>query len=347
MVVAAQYSELLADGNLVPCRVYQPPEQLGSDMAMDPLLAYQRYCQGERTFCFLATVEQCYEQANRFNEAGIPSAVVEAKTKHQDRKQSLDRFKDGELRVLFNVYALTEGVDVPAARACIIGRNCEHLGMYLQIAGRILRPAPGKPDARLIDLNGLTLRHGMPTEDRSYSLEGEGIKRTSAVPVRQCLQCGAVVPAYQRTCPECDYEPPTSEANKLLPTSEANKLLPRIWDIELREVYAGPSTPGNAKQREYERLRELGRARGWNLYFVQKEYQKLFGEAPVIADATEAERAQELARLMRVVIDRGYKPGYALHRFKQMFGAWPSVADKSNATRKLEESNGSNQMSNG
>jgi hypothetical protein len=322
MVVAAQYSELLADGNLVPCRVYQPPTQLGNDLAMDPLVAYQRYAQGERAFCFMGTVEQCYTQRDRFREAGIPSDVVEAKSKHQDRKRSLDQFKAGAVRVLFNVYALTEGVDVPAARACILARNCEHVGMYLQIAGRILRPAPGKPDALLIDLTGSTLRHGMPTEDRIYSLDGEGIKRTSAVPARQCLQCGAVVPAYQRICPECGHEPPAAELK-----------LPTIYDLELREVYAGPATPGDAKQREYKRLRELGRERGWNLYFVQKEYSKLFGEAPVLVDATENERARELARLLKVVADRGYKPGYAAHRFNQMFGTWPTMADRSNAMK--------------
>src|SRR5690606_41713112 len=115
----------------------------------------------------------------------------------------LDRVTAGMLREIAIVVALTETVDDTAARTVILDRCCQHVGMYLQIVGRVLRPHPEKPDAILVDLTGATLQHGLPTEDREFGLAGEGIRRTSPTPLRNCAQCGACIPSAQRTCPEC------------------------------------------------------------------------------------------------------------------------------------------------
>lgn len=315
LIVAASYSELLTDGHLVPCRVYQPPEKLRDGLAQDPLEAWKRYADGSRTFLFCSSVERAYELAEQFRQAGITAETIEAKTNTRDRDQILQRFASGETTVLTNVYALTEGVDVPAARCVLLARECRHVGMFLQIAGRVLRPHNGKSDAILIDLTGATLVHGMPTEDRVYSLDGDGIRREGVTALRNCLQCGATLPAAQRICPECGFEHVPAEPKPV-----------RIYSIELREVYAGADTPSTAKEREYKRLRELARQKGWSLYFVQKQYKQLFGEMPIISDATEEEQREELKRLQAIVAERGYKPGFAAVRFKEMFGKYPSMA---------------------
>lgn len=312
LVVAARYPELVRDGHLVPCRVYQPPEIMGSDLAQDPLTAWQRYAEGSRTFVFTSGVDAAYELAERFRDAGIAAGTIEAKTPKGERDETLAQFAAGSLTVLTNVFALTEGVDIPAARTCMLARGCGHVGPYLQMVGRVLRPAPGKPDAILIDLSGATLVHGLPTEDREYSLDGEGIRRTSPAPLRTCLQCGATVLSAHAKCPQCGYEFPVE-----------SRQLPRIWDLELRAVYAGSDTPSDAKGREYRRLRELARQRGWSLYFVQKQYKQLFGELPVIHDATEEEMREEYQRLVGIATARNFKPGFVKIRFKEMFGKWP------------------------
>jgi hypothetical protein len=41
------------------------------------------------------------------------------------------------------------------------------------MVGRVLRPAPGKTGALLIDLPGVCRRHGLPTDERKYSLDGK------------------------------------------------------------------------------------------------------------------------------------------------------------------------------
>lgn len=313
IVVAASYSELLSAGHLVPCRVYQPPSSLGSDLACDPVEAYRRYAQGSRAFVFAGSVKMAQELAESFTAQGIPAEPITDKTKRGDRKDRLSRFADGTLRVLTNVYALTEGVDVPAARTVILARGCQHVGMYLQIAGRVLRPHPEKTDAILVDLTGATLKHGLPTEDRAFSLEGDGIRRTSVEPLRNCAQCGACIPSSQRTCPECGL---TAETRAPKP--------PRIYDLELREVYAGADTPDDAKERELTRLRELAWGRGYSLSWVVREYRQLFGEAPQLGSVTTPEEQRaEYERLRRTQLEKGFKPGFVAVRWKEMFGRWP------------------------
>jgi len=322
LVVAAKYTELIRDGHLVPARVYQPPAEYNGDgLAQDPIAAWQRYGEGSRTFWFCRSVEDAYETAEKLRAIGVPAGTIEAQTPKGERDDLLDQFARGGLVVLTNVYALTEGVDVPAARCCLLARGCGHVGPYLQMAGRVLRPYPGKQDAILIDLTGATLRHGLPTEDREYSLDGNGIQRTSKTPVRSCLKCGATFPSYESKCPACGYEPPIETKSV------------KIWDLELQAVFAGADTPGTAKQREYRRLRDLGRARGWALYFVQKEYKKLFGELPVITDATLEEQRAEYARLVQLQTERGFKPGFVAVRYKEMFGVWPHGAVKASQYR--------------
>jgi DNA repair protein RadD len=314
LVVAESYSNLIKDGHLVPCRVYQPPDAMaGNELAQDPLVAWQRYAEGSSTFAFCSTVDGAYELAARFRAANVRAATIEAKTPKAERDEILEDFASGRTTVLTNVYALTEGVDVPSARCVLLARSVGHVGPFLQMAGRVLRPAPGKTDAILIDLTGASLVHGLPTEDREYSLDGDGIRRTSPAPLRNCAKCGATLPAWQRRCPECGYEAPEQETPQ-----------PRIYDLELRAVFAGADTPSTAKQREYNRLRQLGKERGWALYFVQKEYKKLFGELPIISDATELEMRTELGRLTKIQQERGFKPGFVSFRFKQTFGKWPS-----------------------
>lgn len=309
LVVAATYPELVKDGHLVQCRVYQPPEVPGSGLAQDPLKAWQRYAEGSQTFAFAANVPQAHELAARFNAAGIPSAVIEAGTPAAERDEHLRRFAHGYLRVLWNVYVLTEGTDIPAARCVLLARNCQHVSMYLQIVGRVLRPHEGKRDAILIDLTGATLIHGMPLEERAYSLDGNGIQRTSLASLKNCQQCGATILSAYEVCPECDFIFP----------KQARKQ-PKIFDMELRAVYAGEATPLDAQRREFDRLVQLSESQGWSFWVVCKRFQHLFGRYPAL-------ELRALPRERQKTIFQSLAHGKDLKRargtWKQITGAWP------------------------
>lgn len=312
LVVAANYSDLLKDGYLVPCRVLRPPEWLGSDLANNPLPMYQKHGGGGQCFAFCGSVIQAEKLAADIQDADIPAACVTAKTPQPYRDSVFAAFRSGELRVLTNVGVLTEGVDVPAASVCLLARQCTHASTYLQIVGRVLRPAPDKTEAVLIDLPGATIAHGFPTEDRLYSLDGEGIKRTSQEALRNCLQCGACIPVRFHTCPECGFVFPVKKQRGA-----------KIYSLELVEAYAGEDTPEAAQRIEYETVREMGRRKGWKLYAVQRHMRVLFKRTVLIHDATIEEQRAEWRRLEAIRLAKGYKPGFSKVRFKDIVGKWP------------------------
>lgn len=315
LVVGAQYSELIAAGHLVPCRVLQPPEIAGSgNLAISPLKAWQQYAPGSLTFGFAQTVALAEQYANEFRESGMLAMAVEAKTPRDIRQQRLLEFRAGLTRVLWNVYLFTEGTDVPQAETALLARGASHASIYLQIAGRVLRPAPGKTIATLIDLTGASLIHGFPTEDRIYSLTGEGIKRTTLAALKVCQQCGATILSAYRVCPECGYEFPRQPG-----------IDPKIWDWQLKEVFAGDKTPNDAKRREWDRLVALCKERDWGVSFALKEYRKLFGASDnmPLGLITDEQWRDEYRRLVALGHARNYKPGFAKVRFKELAGRWP------------------------
>ena len=309
LVVGAQYSELLRDRHLVSCRVFQPPEVLGGDLAQEPLAAYQRIAAGERAFLFVSGVRYAEQQAAAFCAAGVPAAAVHAGPPTGRRDEALRRFRAGDLRVLANCAIFTEGTDVPEASTIILARACQHVGLYLQIVGRALRPSPGKDRATLIDLTGASVRHGLPTQDREYSLTGEPISEGEGAALRVCQKCGLTF-ASAPPCPACGYAPP-----KEAPPP------PRIWSLELREVYAGVDTPPEAMVREWARLRALAASKGWSLAWAARQYKKLFSEPPPLADS---ERRAIYAADAAFAASKGWRPGWAKHRYRELCGAWPA-----------------------
>lgn len=303
LVVSATYSELLALGHLCPCRITAGPEDK-EGLAAQPLEAYQKHGEGRLTLAFAPTIALAEKWCEEFNNAGIPSACVFGKT--ADREDILNRFRSGQIRVVWNVSVLTEGFDVPAVDCVLLARSVGNAGLFVQITGRGLRPVPGKEYLRLIDLAGNYRVHGLPTEDRAYSLEGKAIRRAKVQKLRQCPACGGVAIAWLRGCPECQYVTPV------------RKMKLKIDNQALIEVFDGENTPVDAKDdyldflRAEQRKPTLKKPKGYTLQWVIGRYKKAFGRVPVIRDATPQEKAQYF---------RGLIFGVGIMRAKFMYKA--------------------------
>lgn len=310
LVVAVHYSELLDRGILVPCRILRPESKLDRGMAKDPVDAYLEKGENRQGFMYVNSIPLAEDAARRLDAAGVRSFCIHAKTNKLVRQHAIEQFTRGELQVLTNVYALTEGVDVPRASCAVFGRSFGHVSQMLQAAGRVLRAAPGKTDALILDLPGVTHDHGTPCEDRDYALTGEGIRRKVNASLRVCLKCGFTWPG-QGNCPRCGFGNP----------SQAKKM-PRIYDVELLEVYAGAETPRWAKNRELDRLRAMAKDRGMSDSWVAHQYKELFEEQPAF-EADAERRREEYQKLATVAAQRGYKVGWAKNRYRALYGAWP------------------------
>lgn len=212
LITVASVRELTELGHLVPCRVWAPPKILETgELAVSPVDAYLQHGQGQRALVFCVTKEHAAQVCQEFNDRGLTAAVVHGELSKTMRAQLLAWFREGQIRVICNVHVLTEGFDDPAAAVAILCRKPEHAGTFLQMAGRILRPAPDKHQATLIDLCGSSLVHGTPDMDRQFRLDGKGISKPEREAIRQCPTCGGVFLAADATegcCPQCGCELP-------------------------------------------------------------------------------------------------------------------------------------------
>jgi superfamily II DNA or RNA helicase len=214
IVAGISVRQATMQGYLVPCEIIRPGRRLETgELAQDPLDAYREHGVGRQGFLFARTVAEAHEYAARFSAAGVATSCIHAGTPEDERAHALREFRSGLVRLLSNVYVMTEGVDLPAASVCILARSIGSVGGYLQMVGRILRPALGKTSATLIDLPGISHDHGCPEDERVFALEGKAIR----LAVRACKVCSAPLTEYP--CSRCGYSPEVVEGGELVEAS--------------------------------------------------------------------------------------------------------------------------------
>lgn len=231
MVLGPPTAELIENGSLSPYRLFAPalPDLTGVATAAgdyqrgalakamdkpqivgDAIGHYTSLCPGKRAVAFAAGVENSKHIAALFNEAGIPAEHVDGEMPTEQRDAAVERFRRGQTLVLSNADLFGEGFDVPAIEAAILLRPTKSLSLHLQQVGRALRPCEGKSEAIILDHAGNSLRHGLPDDEREWSLEDRE-KRAKAdaaeVPVRQCKECFFVYRPAPK-CPSCGHVPP-------------------------------------------------------------------------------------------------------------------------------------------
>jgi superfamily II DNA or RNA helicase len=179
-----------------------------STVVGDAVATYQKHAGGGRALVFVWSLAASRALAEAFCAAGIAAAHVDGETETTERKRAMAQFRAGDLRVICNVDLFGEGLDVPAVDAVFLLRPTDSLGLYLQQCGRGLRMSTGKTSVRLFDHVGNWTRHGLPDEDREWSLEGKPKAKRDGPAGRRCMECFAVSPAGSTACVECGAEFP-------------------------------------------------------------------------------------------------------------------------------------------
>ncbi len=146
-------------------------------LMMNLVDSYKEKCNGKTAIVFAVDVEHSKDIAYRFNSAGIIARHVDAKTPANEREQILKDFKSGRVKVISNVEIITEGFDFPECQVVQLARPTKSLALYLQMIGRVMRPAQGKNEGVVLDNAGLWLEHGLSDADRIWSLKGKKKRR--------------------------------------------------------------------------------------------------------------------------------------------------------------------------
>jgi DNA repair protein RadD len=237
IVECPQVADLIAQGHLVRTRVYAPIDpdlrgvetrqgdyvesQLAGRMDRDNLVGdivshWHRYGERRRTVCFAVNVAHSIHIRNEFIKSGVKAEHVDGSTPKPDRDAALARLASGDAELITNCMVLTEGWDLPAVSCGILARPTKKMGLYRQMIGRLLRPAPGKCNAIVLDHSGAVFRHGFVEDDVNWTLNPE---RRAASPKHaarlakgpssrlvECSQCGSIRTGGE-ACEHCGFLP--------------------------------------------------------------------------------------------------------------------------------------------
>lgn len=181
-----------------------------SHLVGDAVTHYQKLTPGTQAIVFAESIPTALELEDEFNARGISARELNGSTDEAVREKVVAQFEAGEVQVLINVDLFDEGFDVPAAETAILVRRTTSLAKYLQMCGRVLRVAEGKPFAYIIDPVKNWEVHAFPDTPRVWSLESRAKRESSssvddAIPSRACKGCTQPYRITLKACPYCGY----------------------------------------------------------------------------------------------------------------------------------------------
>lgn len=131
---------------------------------------------------FAANINHCEKLATGYREAGFKCLTMHSKDK--DSQKSLQAFREGKAQLLVTVNQVSFGTDLPNVETGIVARPIGSKSLWRQIVGRLLRIAPGKKQALLLDCGGNLKRLGNPLAKAKPPLE----RKEKITP--ECKECG-------------------------------------------------------------------------------------------------------------------------------------------------------------
>lgn len=269
LIIGPSVSDLIQRGYLADYRYYSIDvadltalKRKGSDYDMadadsllsvravygDVLKTFRERANKLRTVAYCTTIKHSQKTAEQFRLAGYRAEHIDGDLSTAERDAVIERFRTGETQILTNCQIIDVGFDLPAIECCMMLRPTASTALYIQQSGRALRPIPGKT-AVILDFVGNYTRHGLPDDDRSWSLTdtikpAQQKNTDGSFLIRQCRSCLACYKSALGDCPICGevYRAGREEIKS-------------IRDAELREIRKNEERRQNAwKKKRMEKL---------------------------------------------------------------------------------------------
>jgi DNA repair protein RadD len=305
LIELPQVDELIKSGHLVGTKVYAPstPDLVGVHVRQGDYVLSEleqrvdkpklvgeivthvlRHARGLKVLIFATSVAHSRHIEEELRRAGGRVAHVDGSTPKEERDGIVAQLTAGEIEVITNCAVFTEGFDLPEIGCIVLARPTKSFGLFRQMIGRGLRPAPGKDKCLILDHAGATFQHGFAEDPVAWTLEedrkavnSKHDERVEAVGYAErgiltCKQCDAVRTAG-KACPECGF----------LPKRPAEYL--SVIDGDLEQLnHNGTRAPSS--------------------YSLQERKAWYLG-------------------LLHMARERGHRDGAAAHRYKEKFREWP------------------------
>lgn len=157
---------------------------------------------------FCTGVSHAQHVAEVLQEYGIAAACVTGDTPKAERSAILAAFKAGNLRALTNANVLTTGFDYPDLDLIAMLRPTMSPSLYVQMAGRGMRPKSHTDHCLVLDFAGAVATHGPITAVQPPKKAGSG---NGEAPVKVCDECAELCPISARSCSACGFSFPETK----------------------------------------------------------------------------------------------------------------------------------------
>jgi len=281
-------------------RVTNKPKLVG-----DIVENWLKYGENRKTICFCVNVKHSIAVCQAFNNAGVNSEQLSARSTDEEREEVFKRMEMGNISVICNVALYQEGLDVPDVSCIIMARSTKSMGLWRQCAGRGLRPA-GHPDCLIFDHGGVIEENGFLEDEIEWSLNGNNRawklkekKEVEKKPVT-CVACHLVF-FGGNVCPDCGS--PVKTFGRKIETA----------DGELREL--NPDTANRKYDWDFKR-RVMGgfvwyeRQKSWNPGRKAHLYRTLFGvwpNSPQVKNVPAIEPEGKVANMIKYAFIKSAK----------------------------------------
>ena len=149
---------------------------------------------------FCTGVQHAQHVSDVLNDYGVVADCVTGETPKKERARMLADFKAGKIRALTNANVLTTGFDYPDIDLIAMMRPTMSASLYVQMAGRGLRPKSHTDHCMVLDFAGVVQTHGPITNVQPPK---KGSSGDGEAPIKVCETCGELCAISVQVCPAC------------------------------------------------------------------------------------------------------------------------------------------------
>ena len=129
---------------------------------------YLRYAKDKKGIVYAISVEHGKNLCNAYESVGVSAEFIDSTTPRKEREEIVDRFRQGETRIMVNCNIFSEGFDCPDIEFIQMTRPTYSLSMYMQQVGRGLRPMRDGSKCIILDNAGMFKKFGLPSDSKPW-----------------------------------------------------------------------------------------------------------------------------------------------------------------------------------
>lgn len=255
--------------------------ELSEKMKQDKVLIgnavqhYRDHAMGKLNIAYCVSIEHSQMVADAFRAGGVSAAHVDGETPDDERRRIIQAYARREILVLTNCELLTFGFDLASQVNQDITIECmsdlrptKSLALQMQKWGRVLRKK--ESPAIIFDHANNFKEHGMPCDERAWTLEDRAQKRGGGggMPVRSCQRC-YFCHRPAPICPACGFVYPIE--SREIKQVEGNLLEIKIRDQKIVEAQKKQDRMEIGMAKTMDDLRRIAKDRNYHWKWIERQ----------------------------------------------------------------------------